>query len=66
MELVLRAMKRCDFDNVPRELKFSMSYREKRKIVMNVPYKENKLYISAEKDFDFANLPFKILKILGN
>lgn len=63
MELVLRTKMRREFDNVLGPVKFAMSYREKV-IVMSLPVGEDVLYISAEKGFDFAKIPFKILKLL--
>ncbi len=65
MELVLRTKMRREFDNVLGPVKFAMSYREKA-IVMSFPMGENVLLISAEQGFDFANIPFKIIKIKGN
>jgi hypothetical protein len=64
MELVLRTKMRREFDHVLGPVKFAMSYREKA-IVMSFPINENVLLISAEQGFDFTNVPFKILKILG-
>ena len=65
MELVLRTKMRREFDHVLGPVKFAMSYREKA-IVMSFPVDENVLLISAEQGFDFTNVPFKILKILGH
>jgi hypothetical protein len=63
MELVLRTKMRREFDHVLGPVKFAMSYREKA-IVMSFPMDENVLLISAEQGFDYANAPFKILKLL--
>lgn len=63
MELVLRTKMRREFDHVLGPVKFAMSYREKA-IVMSFPMNENVLLISAEQGFDYANAPFKILKLL--
>ena len=65
MELVLRTKMRREFDHVLGPVKFAMSYREKA-IVMSFPMDENVLLISAEQGFDYANAPFKILKLLGH
>jgi len=65
MELVLRTKMRREFDHVLGPVKFAMSYREKA-IVMSFPMNENVLLISAEQGFDYANAPFKILKLLDH
>ena len=65
MELVLRAKMRREFDKVLGPVQFAMSYREKLTI-MSFPIKEHILLVSGEKGIDFATLPFKILKIIGN
>ena len=65
MELVLRTKMRREFDHVLGPVKFAMSYREKA-IVMSFPMDENVLLISAEQGFDYANAPFKILKVLDH
>jgi hypothetical protein len=63
MELVLRTKMRREFDKQLGAVKFAMSYREKA-IVMSFPVGEHVLLVSAEKEIDFAKIPFKILKIL--
>lgn len=63
MELVLRAKMRKEFDKVLGPVEFAMSYREKL-IVMSFPIDGNILMISAEKGLDFADIPFKVLKII--
>lgn len=65
MELVLRTKMRHEFDKQLGQVKFAMSYREKA-IVMSFPVGENVMLVSAERDLDFAKIPFKILKILGS
>lgn len=65
MELVLRAKMRREFDKVLGPVQFAMSYREKI-IVMSFPLNDDVLLLSAEKGIDFAELPFKILKILAH
>ena len=64
MELVLRTKMRREFDQQLGKVKFAMSYREKA-IVMSFPLDEYVMLISAEKGLDFADIPFKIIKILG-
>lgn len=64
MELVLRTKMRHEFDRQLGTVKFAMSYREKA-VVMSFPADENVMMVSAEKEIDFAKIPFKILKILG-
>ena len=64
MELALRVRMRHEFDNEFGEVHFSMSYRE-RVIVMSFPLtNDDVLLISCEKDSNFGNLPFRILKII--
>ncbi|MBI3842256.1 MAG: hypothetical protein HY295_03800 [Thaumarchaeota archaeon] len=64
MELVLRTKMRREFDQQLGKVKFAMSYREKA-IVMSFPLDEYVMLISAEKGLDFADVAFKIIKILG-
>ena len=64
MELVLRTKMRREFDSQLGPVKFAMSYREKA-VVMSFPLDEYVMLVTAEKEFDFAKVPFKILKILG-
>lgn len=63
MELVLRTKMRHEFDKQLGLVKFAMSYREKA-VVMSFPLGENVILVSAEKELDFAKIPFKILKIV--
>jgi hypothetical protein len=65
MELVLRAKMRREFDKVLGPVQFAMSYREKI-IIMSFPVKDNVLLLSAEKGVNFADITFKILKILSH
>lgn len=65
MELVLRTKMRKEFDKQLGAVKFAMSYREKA-IVMSFPIDEHVMLVSAEREIDFAKIPFKILKILEN
>jgi hypothetical protein len=64
MELALRVRMRHEFDKEFGEVHFSMSYRDKV-IVMSFPLvDDNVLLISCEKETDFGQLPFKILKLI--
>jgi len=64
MELSLRVRMRHEFDKEFGEVHFSMSYRDKV-IVMSFPLvNDDVLLISCEKETDFGQLPFKILKLI--
>ena len=64
MELALRVRMRREFDSEFGQVHFSMSYRDKV-IVMSFPLaNDDVLLISSEKELDFGNVPFKILKII--
>src|SRR5579885_3772899 len=63
MELVLRAKMRKEFDKVLGPVKFAMSYRDML-IIMSFPVNDNILLLSAEKGINFAEIPFKVLKML--
>ena len=65
MELVLRARMRREFDNVLGPVKFAMSYREKV-IIMSFPLDDVVLLLSADNVVNFAEIPFKVLKILAH
>ena len=64
MELALRVRMRHEFDKEFGEVHFSMSYRDKV-IVMSFPLvNDDVLLISCEKEADFGQLSFKILKLI--
>ena len=64
MELALRVRMRHEFDNEFGEVHFSMSYRDKV-IVMSFPLTNDDVFlISCEKEIDFGDLPFKVLKLI--
>jgi hypothetical protein len=64
MELALRVRMRHEFDAEFGIVHFSLSYRDKV-IVMSFPLSDdNVLLVSCEKDTDFGNIPFNILKII--
>ncbi len=64
MELALRVRMRHEFDTEFGEVHFSMSYRDKV-IVMSFPLNnDDVLLLSCEKEINFGQLPFKVLKII--
>ena len=64
MELSLRVRMRHEFDTEFGIVHFSLSYRDKV-IVMSFPLSnDDVLLVSCEKDTDFGDIPFKILKII--
>jgi len=63
MELALRVRMRKEFDKQLGKVKFSMSLRDKA-LAMSFPIGEDALYIFAENDADYKNLPENILKLI--
>ena len=64
MELALRVRMRHEFDTEFGIVHFSLSYRDKV-IVMSFPLNnDDVLLVSCEKDTNFGDIPFKILKII--
>ncbi len=64
MELALRVRMRHEFDTEFGIVHFSLSYRDKV-LVMSFPLSnDDVLLVSCEKDTDFGDIPFKILKII--
>ena len=64
MELALRVRMRHEFDTEFGIVHFSLSYRDKV-IVMSFPLNDDDvLLVSREKDKDFGDIPFIILKII--
>jgi hypothetical protein len=64
MELALRVRMRHEFDTEFGIVHFSLSYRDKV-LVMSFPLSnDDVLLVSREKDADFGEIPFKILKII--
>ena len=64
MELALRVRMRHEFDTEFGIVHFSLSYRDKV-IVMSFPLSDDDvLLVSREKDKDFVDIPFRILKII--
>lgn len=66
MELALRVRMRQEFDRQLGKVKFSMSLRE-RALAMSLPIGvEDVLYVYAEPDADYGNIPQKIIKLIEN
>ena len=64
MELALRVRMRHEFDTEFGIVHFSLSYRDKV-LVMSFPLSnDDVLLVSREKDKNFDDIPFKILKII--
>ncbi len=64
MEPALRVRMRHEFDAEFGKVHFSMSYRDKV-IVMSFPLSnDDVLLLSCEKNVDFGELPFKVLKLV--
>ena len=64
MELALRVRMRHEFDSEFGLVHFSLAYRDKV-IVMSFPLSnDDVLLVSCEKNTDFGDIPFKILKII--
>jgi len=63
MELALRVKMRREFDSQLGKVKFSMSQRG-RALAMSFPIGEDTLYVYAEPDADYKELPTKIIEII--
>ncbi|MGQ0605887.1 MAG: DUF6659 family protein [Candidatus Nitrosotenuis sp.] len=63
MELALRVRMRQEFDSELGPVRFALSYRD-RVIVMSFPIGKEILLVSAERDVNFAKIPFEALKII--
>ena len=63
MELALRVKMRKEFDSQLGKVEFSMSQRD-RALAMSFPIGEDTLYVYAEPDADFKELPTKIIEII--
>jgi len=63
MELALRVKMRREFDSQLGKVEFSMSKRG-RALAMSFPIGEDTLYVYAEPDADYKELPTKIIKII--
>ena len=64
MEAMLRMRMRQEFDHCLGSVNFCMSHR-KNFIITKYPFGNGIVYVSADKNFDFLNTPFKIIKILN-
>ena len=65
MELALRVKMRREFDKQLGCVKFSMSQREKA-LAMSFPIGEDSLYVYAEPNADYKELPTKIIEIISS
>lgn len=63
MEAVLEMRMHREFDHCLGQVDFEISHRNNF-IITKIPFLENLVYISAEKDYDFAKTPFLINQIL--
>ncbi len=63
MELALRVRMRREFDSQLGKVKFSMSQRD-RALAMSFPIGNDALYVYAEPDANFKELPTKIIEII--
>ena len=63
MELALRVRMRQEFDVELGPVKFALSYRD-RVIVLSFPVGKEILLVSAEKDLNFGQFPFSVLKLI--
>ena len=63
MEVALRIRMRHEFDLTLGPVNFTISHRDKI-AVMSIPYKDQVLYVSAEKDIDLCKIPHKILELI--
>ena len=60
MELALRVRMRREFDRQLGKVTFALALREKA-LAMSFPLNDETLYVYAEKDVDYRELPKKIL-----
>lgn len=63
LELALRVKMRQEFDEELGPVRFAMSYRDKV-LVMSFPMDREVLLVSAEKELNFLEFPFSVLKII--
>jgi len=63
MEAALRIRMRHGFNNILGPVNFTISHRNEI-IIMTMPFGNDFLYLSAEKEFNFGKIPFKILDFL--
>lgn len=63
MELALRVRMRREFDKQLGNVKFAMSLREKA-LAMSFPIGFDSLYVVAESDADYKEVPDRILKTM--
>jgi len=63
MELALRVRMRREFDRQLGKVTFALAVREKA-LAMSFPLNDETLYVYAEKDVDYTELPKRILDII--
>jgi len=63
MQVALRIRMRSEFDSHLGPVNFTISHRDNA-VVTSVPFDDKILYVSADKEFDLAKTPFKIMDIL--
>jgi hypothetical protein len=63
MELALRIRMRREFDEQLGKVSFSQSIREKV-LCMSFPIRDDILFVVAEKEANFAEVPLKILNLI--
>ncbi len=63
MEAILRMRMRQEFDHCLGPVNFCMSHR-RNFIITKYPFVNDIVYVSADKNFNFAKTPFKIIEIL--
>lgn len=63
MEAMLRMRMQQEFDHCLGPVNFCMSHR-KNFIITKYPLGEYLIYVSADKNFDFTQTPFKIIALL--
>lgn len=63
MEATLRMRMRQEFDQCLGPVNFCMSHRGNF-IITKYPYQKGIVYVSSDKNFDFAKTPFKIIKTI--
>lgn len=63
MEAALEMRMHKEFDHCLGQIDFEISHRNNF-IITKIPFLENLVYISAEKDYDFSKTPFLINQIL--
>ncbi|MGY5149925.1 MAG: DUF6659 family protein [Candidatus Nitrosopumilus sp. bin_68KS] len=63
MEAALRTKMLCEFDSSLGPNNFSM-YHRKNVIILEFPTGNETIYVSAENNFEFTKIPFKIIQAI--